>query len=178
MCRLTLVILSLIAYNASAFDLNQHRVFSVLLLPGHQAAVGVVEKASGLAGFAVCATQAGRFENCQLNPDQRFSFQQMQQAEKRFAKLLGPKGQTAEEAGRELGFIAGLRLSPGQIAAYYGFKRLFGSDGLPEAVIGHYSRLFNTNLNSPPAVQFDAAGGAVTPSDLIEALQFAATAQK
>lgn len=175
MCRIILVALALIVQNASAFDLSKEKIFSVLLLPDTRAVVGVV--AEDRAGFALCKTEAGRFMNCRLISKGRFTFSEMDLARVKFEKVLEAKEQTLEEAGRELGMILGLRLSPGQVAAYYGFKRLYSS-GVPVEVIRHHARVFNSDLNSPPVVQFDAAGGAVTTSQIIEALQFAASAQE
>lgn len=175
MCRIVLVAFALIVQNASAFDLSQESIFSVLLLPDGKAVVGVV--AEEKAGFAICESSGGRFSKCQMHSKSRFPFSEMAAVRLKFEKVLEAKEQSLEDAGRELGMLLGLRLSPGQIAAYYGFKRLYSS-GVPAEVIGHVARIFNSNLNSPPFVQFDAAGGAVTPAQILAALQFAASAQE
>lgn len=164
--RQLLLILSFIGAPLCAAD----EMLSIMPLPdSKQAIVGFVDQ-QGEAGFAQCQLEASQPVNCQMG--KRFSIAKMAEVKARFEESFRAPESDPTKAGFELGVLAGLGLNTGQIITYYGIKAV-----VSQSVVLHYDRLFNTDVNSPPFVTFDSAGGSVTPARVLAALQFAASEQ-
>ncbi len=165
------VILPTVALGLEPVDLTQNRMLSLMPLPGAEKAVVGLVNASGQVGFALCKLQKAGPQDCKMDMSQRFSIAEMPSVKSRFESHLRNSAGSVELDGFEIGVMAALRFSPGEIALYYGMKSR-ESQRLTEAAIAQVGRLFNSDVNSPLYVPLPPGSSEVR---ILAALQFAAT---
>lgn len=155
-------------------DLGKVQVFSVLLFSEPKLAiVGVHQPATGLAGFARCELSNLGFEACVLNDSDQFLFHQdsMDFLSLALPMNLTASGPTAEQMGFDAGFLKSMGMSSGSIGLLFALRELEAQGSLLSANLqAYYGRLFQVDLNSPPTLDFDSAGGTISPEAFIHAL--------
>jgi hypothetical protein len=163
--------LLILVSSASAEPVNLKRQPLLSVTPLDSKAVVAVASGRGEAGFAVCELQGSIPANCELVTPW-FPIEQMRAVQVRFETRLREREWNPSQEGFEIGALLSMGLKPTDVGTYYGIKSL---SKLSESVISHYARIFNSDVNSPVFVDFDAAGGSMTHGRLLSTLQFAAS---
>lgn len=152
-------------------DLSQYHLLSLMQLPdSSQAVVGILSPNDHQAGFAICDLNGTEFVECRMKAEHHFPLEKMKNVKQTFDIELA-KDESPLIGAFEIGVIAALKLTPGQIALYYGLKSNGKATATGDA-IQTLARLFNTEPKSPLYVRFPAGADKIR---LLAALQFAAS---
>lgn len=172
---LTAALLSLpaLANQMEPVDLSQLNMFSLLLLPGKVTAlVGLANPQTRRANFATCDVYGSTVSNCKADRTLEFDFTAytMFRIEKALLENLTLPQTSAAAIGWRVGVLTAIGLNAPKIALHLALDEPKEIPKLTPSAITAYSRLFNTDLNSPKFVAFNSGVGSITAERFMEAL--------